>query len=219
MVQIIVGDTSATVTGFSSATVNAIVTQSIDGAASTNNAGAFGDIVYKSALATRNTSGVVGSLTTTAINEIQAKGGVALPLAPIAAAAGGGTVGTNRTDIQTAADTAFSANLTFKAAADQGLALVLKIQSNNSTHFTDILGAINTAANGSASLVSAPNGDAVRADLYAAMMGDSNDYDGNLAAALKETIGNPNALTSQGNPHYHCWPAAGRRTTLPSKAS
>ena len=197
LTQILVEDSGATVSTLPSATVNAIVKNAIDGAASANNSGAFGDIVYKSELEARNTSGIAGSLTTTAITEIQSFGGLGY-VAAIAAQAGGGTVGTNRSDIQAAADAALASNAAFQAAADQGMALVQKLQSNNSTHFVDILNAINTAAN--PAVPANANGDAVRSDLYAAMMSDPNDYDGNLAAALKETVGNTNTLTSQGNP-------------------
>jgi hypothetical protein len=191
VVGLLVLNSSASASTYDSATVNSITQNGIDGAFGANNSGAFADIVYKVEVQARNTSGISGPLVTAAISQIQSHNGLTY-LAAIAAQAAGGGVGTNRAAIQAAADAALTGS--FKAAADQAMALVQRLYSSSATHFVDVLSAINTAAN------TTPNGDAVRADLYAAMMQDPNDYDGNLAAALKETIGNPNGLTSQGNP-------------------
>ncbi|HEY3900162.1 MAG TPA: hypothetical protein VGM54_16255 [Chthoniobacter sp.] len=193
LIGVLVLDSSSSASTYSSTTVNNIVTGGINGAASSNYSGAYGDIVYKAEVQARNTTGISGSLVTAAISAIQTHSGLSY-VAAIAAQAAGGTVGTNRAAIQSAADVALAGNATFQAAADQGMTLVQKIQTSAATHFVDILSAINQAANGT------QNGDAVRSDLYAAMMADPGDYDGNLAAALKETVGNPNSLTSQGSP-------------------
>jgi hypothetical protein len=166
---------SGSLSALSSAVVNAVVTQSIDGATTASNTGAYGDIVYKAEAQARNTAGISGSLVTTAISEITAKGGLPY-IAPVAAAAGD-LFGTNRVAIKTAADAALTS--TNKAAADEGLQLVQDLQTGSTTTFTKMLSHFNTAQGIS--------NDAVRADVYAAEMADSSEHDAALAIAIKQT--------------------------------